>query len=122
MTINRTFGAEYESYISHYLISIKASDDDIYDFLESWKLKVLFYCFKDLLNWQLLLLQQIRHTHVIVENKEGLIELQKQSFLYIYIYILKFWKFSDSIIRIQTLLDFLAWNLTGSRIAFAVIK
>ena len=87
MTINRTFGAEYESYISHYLISIKASDDDIYDFLESWKLKVLFYCFKDLLNWQLLLLQQIRHTHVIAENKEGLIELQKQSFLYIYIYI-----------------------------------
>lgn len=33
LTINLSFGVDYESYISDYLMSIKTSDDDKYDMM-----------------------------------------------------------------------------------------
>lgn len=42
LTINLSFGVDYEFYISDYIMSIKASDDDKYDMMTIKNSKVLF--------------------------------------------------------------------------------
>lgn len=50
LTIKLTFGADYESYISEYLMSLKASDSNKYDMLTNVKSKLMFYHFNNFLN------------------------------------------------------------------------
>ena len=58
----------------------KASDDDKYDMLMNKNSK-LFYHLNDLLHWQLLWIQRVRHTFK-ADDEKGLVELQKQNWRY----------------------------------------
>ena len=78
LTINFTFGTDYKSYISEYLLLIKASDDDKCDMLTNKILNFSFYHFNNFLGQQLLPIQQVRQT-IMDEKKKGFIDLPKQN-------------------------------------------
>ena len=71
----KTFDTNYDSFLSKYLMSIKAKDDDRFDMLADKNFKFLFYHFNDWLDMKNGLFQSVMN-NIINEDEKGLVKLQ----------------------------------------------